>query len=208
MTVDDRRFRERRSFGSGWARSWVGLGVSLAVVVAFVARPAGGESETDWLHAEAQTVLEQPLEGVRAALLDLERFGAWFPTVVEWRVLSRAEAEARVYGRQEFPWPASDRDYVARYRWRNAPGLFVLEALGLPGAAPEAPPEVVRLEDFRSEWRVEALDESRTRVRYRAEGRVDGTLARMLARLAWQRETGRVTEALAEYLSVPQERHP
>ncbi|MGI9592612.1 MAG: SRPBCC family protein [Myxococcota bacterium] len=158
----------------------------------------GGAQEP--IRAEAEAVLKASPADVRAVLLDLEGFARWFPTLVEWRVLSRGEREARVYGRQDFPWPAEDRDYVARYRWWSEGDVFLLEATGESGAEPAAPPGVVRLERFRSEWRVTPHASGGTLARYTAEGPVSGRLARWLATIAWRRETGRVLEGLARAL--------
>ncbi len=148
------------------------------------------------LRAEAEGVLEASPERVRAVLLDLEGFGRWFPTLVDWRLLTRADAAARVYGRQAFPWPVNDRDYVARYRWWSEGEVFVLEAVGERGDPP--PPEgVTRLERFRSEWRIEPLGSGRTRARYVAEAPVEGRLSRWIANIAWRSQTRRVIDSLA-----------
>jgi hypothetical protein len=171
------------------------LGGLVVVALLALASPAVGEEAS--LRTEAEELLVVPLEEVRAVLLDLDGFGRWFPTLVEWRVLSRGESEARIYGRQGFPWPADDRDYVARYRWWTEGEVFRLEAVGEIGAEPAAPPGVERLERFRSEWRVAPDPSGGTRTRYVAEGAVEGRLARWLAQIAWRSQTRRVVDALA-----------
>ena len=157
---------------------------------------AGEESEPSWLRAESTGVIDAPFEEVRRVLLDLEGFGRWFPTVVEWRVLARDDREARVYGRQGFPWPVADRDYVARYRWRSTGDALALEARGIAVDEPAPEARVVRLDAFRSEWQAAPAGTGATRVSYAAEGPVDSWLVRTLAGLAWQGETARVVDAL------------
>lgn len=179
--------------------------LGLAAVLWCVPLRAAAEAP---LQAEAERVLAAPPERVRAALLDLEGFGRWFPTVVEWRILSRGEREARVYGRQDFPWPAGDRDYVARYRWWSEGDAFRLEAVGESASAPPVPEGVIRIERFRSEWRLAPDPSGGTRTRYLAEGPVEGRLARWLAGIAWQHETRRVLDGLERELRERAETGP
>ncbi len=145
-------------------------------------------------------VLEAPARDVRRVLLDLELFGRWFPWLAEWRVLARGDQEARVYGRQDVPWPGRDRDYVARYRWGQDGAAFFLEATGVAEADPPAPRGVERVERFRSEWRVEPGPEGGSRVRYTAEGPVEGRIRRLLDGFAWRGHSRRVLDGLSAEL--------
>ena len=171
-----------------WAIALVALGLS----------PAAGAEP---LSAGTEGRLAAPPERVEAVLLDLEGFGGWFPNLAEWRVLSRTADEVRVYGRQRFPWPASDRDYVARYRWWRSDGSFHLEAVGVETSDPPVPEDVVRLHDFRSEWRVWPDGAGGTRASYTAEGQVEGAVLRWLAGVAWRREARRVLDGLTGELA-------
>lgn len=181
-----------------WPRTCQGARVSWVLLLLLLA--PGFAAAEPRVAAEAEAELAASPEAVRALLLDLEGFAAWFPTLVEWRVLERGEGQARVYGRQHLPWPVADRDYVARYRWWSEGGVFRLEAVGETGARPPPPEGVVRLERFRSEWRVAAAPGGGARTRYRAEGAVEGRLVRWLTRIAWRGETRRVLDGLAEAL--------
>lgn len=148
--------------------------------------------------------LDAPLSRVRSVLMDLERFGDWFPSISEWSVLSRDGDSAVVYGRQSFPWPVRDRDYVVRYRWSpTGAEVFLLTALALADAAPRSPPRTVRAEDFRTEWRLEPTGAAgaQTLASYRYEGRDEGLFLRWAARLGWRSGAQRVLDGLAEELA-------
>ena len=142
-------------------------------------------------------MIEASFDEVRGVLLDLEGFGRWFPRLREWRVLEHDGTAARVYGRQDFPWPVSDRDYVVRYRWWEGPdGAFFLEARGLAHAAPAAPEGVVRLESLRSLWTLKA-EGPHTHASYVYWGATAGRLLDWLARLDARGRTHDVLEGLA-----------
>ena len=182
------------------ARFYHGVGgvAMAALVLGGTARAQAGAEGAAPLEVEVSGVVEAPLAAVREVLLDLEGFAAWFPALGEWRVLSRDERSARVYGRQQLPWPVADRDYVVRYRWWEAEGgAFVLEAVADPTDAPPPRAGVVRLERVRSEWRLEP-DGERTRARYRYRGHPGGSLPEWVARVGWRAHTGRVLEGLAD----------
>ena len=55
-------------------------------------------------------------------------------------------AHALVYGRQALPWPVRDRDYVVRYRWRDAPDEeFALIAESVTDEGPPPRDDVLRV---------------------------------------------------------------
>lgn len=165
------------------------------------ARARADEGTALPIQVEVRGIVEAPLGAVRSVLLDLEGFGRWFPATGAWRVLARtAEDAARVYGRQTFPWPVADRDYVVDYRWWDEAGAFVLLATALTDAEPTSPEGVVRVERMRTEWRVAAAPNG-TAVRYRYEGESLGPVPDWVARASWRSRTPLVIEGLRDELS-------
>jgi len=149
---------------------------------------------------EVSARLDSPFERVRAVLVELERFGEWFPATAEWRVLAgSAPGPVRIYGRQDLPWPVRDRDYVADYSWADEEGSFVLLAVALASTQPAPPPDVVRIERMRTEWRVEA-EGSGSRVRYRYRGDPGGRLPSWVAQVGWQSQVGLLIDGLSAQL--------
>jgi hypothetical protein len=146
---------------------------------------------------EVGDTLDAEIDFVRLTLLDLEAFKRWFPALGDWRVLSRSESTALVYGSQALPWPISDRDYVVRYRWwTGGDGDFHLEARALADASPGPQPGRVRIERMRTEWRLTAED-GRTRVLYVYEGSPGIPLPDWVMRIGWESQTGRLIDALS-----------
>ena len=184
----------------------IGRGVSrfaLGALLLCLALPARAEPPV--LRVEATGRIAAPFDRVRATLLDLDAFAGWFPALAEWRVLSRRDGEALVYGRQALPWPVRDRDYIVRYRWWTDPdGIFHLEATSQPDAEVAPSEAAVRLERLRSEWLLEDAGDA-TDARYVYEGSAAGTLPGWVARIGWRRHTGIVIDALA--VEVERRRH-
>jgi len=168
-----------------------------AVLVGLLLPGAARGAESAPLRVVVEGQIEAPFESVRAALLDLEGFGGWFPSTEEWRVLTRDPDSALVYGRLALPWPIDDRDYVARYSWRDAPDAFVLEARGVSDAEPRPRAGIVRVESMRTVWRIEP-EGSATAVRYVYEGSPGGVLPDWVARIGWEMQTGILMDALGE----------
>ena len=176
------------------------LTLALAVGPNVRAEPVGAlrQQVSDTLAADAREV--------RAVLLDLERFDRWFPALAEWRVLTRTVEGARVYGRQAFPWPIDDRDYVVAYTWaEDGAGVFTLHAVAQPDAEPAALPGVVRLRDMQSRWTVRPVDDG-VEVTYAYEADPGGALPSWLADVGWRGRTSAVIEGLAA--EVTARRHP
>jgi hypothetical protein len=146
---------------------------------------------------EVAGIVPAPISEVRATLLDLEAFDGWFPGIGEWRVLFRDDSSARIYGAQLLPWPIDDRDYVVRYRWwTEASGAFHLESRAQRDAELQAVPGRVRIEDMRTEWRLQEGG-GETEVVYVYEGRTGIPLPGWVLQLGWKGQTGRLLDALA-----------
>ena len=177
----------------------------LACLIASAAPSASAETDAPRMDASAEGSIPASFAATRAVLLDVAGFGGWFPSLGEWRVLSRAEDSLRVYGRHAVPWPAEDRDYVVDYRWHDTPeGQFVLEATARADAGP-APEGVVRLDVLRSRWTLTPQGDT-TLAHYEVSLIPRGELPRFVESASWRRESWRLIEALAR--EVARHREP
>lgn len=182
-----------------YARSRRGWNGSLVLLLSLSAGTLRADSET--IYAEVTDELAFPLAAVRAVLLDLDRFDQWFPTLAEWRVLTRRHDGARVYGRHRVPWPYRDRDYVVDYRWQTmAAGGFLLEATAranCPASAdsPAVEDGVVRIQMLQSRWTLVPAGEHTT-VRYEITTLPPTRSPRWLEAAAQRRAGARLMRAL------------
>ncbi len=157
--------------------------------------PKLASAESEPIDIEVTGTIDAPYAEVVAVLLDLERFGDWFPSLSRWEVLSRTDV-AVVYGRQDLPWPLADRDYVVEYRWStDASGEFRLEANGTNGAGPAPFDEVIRLERLRSQWTVRDAGDG-SAVRYHYSGDPGGSIPDWIGRIGWRSQAKVLIEQL------------
>ena len=172
-------------------------------------RRAGADVDLDAtaLVVEVEGDLDHAFDTVKNVLLDLEAFARWFPAIDDWRVLSTTTDSALVYGRQNVPWPARDRDYVVEYRWGTpSDGSFFLEAVSRVGAEPAPPPGVDRVEDMTTRWTALRRGQG-PHVRYAVRGTPRIPLPRRAVELFWAAHGNRVIHALsAEIVAVRSER--
>lgn len=178
----------------------------LAAIVAglgLLGAPVPGQAEdvrAPDLVVEVAAEIDAPPEEVRATLLELDRYGEWFPNTVEWEVLERGPDSAVAYGRLSLPWPVDDRDYVVRYAWSDAdPPPFRLHAEVAPEVGPGPREDVVRVEDMTTTWEVAPLG-STTRVRYVYTGSPGGMLPDWVFKIGWEMQTGILMDALEEQI--------
>lgn len=148
------------------------------------------------LAVEIEATIDAPPLEVRATLLDLDRYGEWFPNTVQWKVLERQPGSLLAYGRLYLPWPVDDRDYVVRYQWSEDQRVpFRLRAVATPAGGPPVSENVVRVEQMTTTWEVAPLG-SGTFIRYLYEGSPGGLLPDWVFEIGWEMQTGVLMEAL------------
>jgi hypothetical protein len=144
------------------------------IAARLVERPDG-----PWGSAEA--IVPAPPEAVLAHLVEFEAMPARVPHLSQARVLARASDQAVVYLYFHLPWPLSDRDYSARYRWqREADGRIVVD---VEDAEHEGPPpgRAVRVRDTRACFVLAPSDGGRaTRLAYYFHADFGGLLTRQM----------------------------
>lgn len=172
----------------------------LALLIAtLVATSASAEEvPAPGLVVEVVGDIEAPPAEVRAALLDLDEFGRWFPNTQEWEVLEHAKDTAVAYGRLSLPWPVDDRDYIVRYSWSDPQeSEFTLRSEVVRGVGPPERDGVVRVEKMTTTWEVAPLGTG-TRVRYVYAGSPGGLLPDWVFEIGWEMQTGILMDALAD----------
>ena len=126
--------------------------------------------------------ISAPLDAVSGALRDMRSNADKFQSVVRIDIISADTLRVVL----DYPSPLSDRDYVARYTFREEGGVHRYTWQPVPNAAPEES-GVVRLPDFAGEWRLEATADGKTRVRYTWQAAIHGSFPELGYSTAWKR---------------------
>ncbi len=135
----------------------------------------------------AEGVVAAPLDEVLAHLTDFAALPREVPRLAEVRVIRRAEGEAIVYFRIDLPWPISDRDYTARYRWGPLPDGGA--RLVIDDADDQGPPpgKAVRVRLVRGTWDLHPSPSGGTAVRHVLLMDLGGWLTRSIVeQTAWK----------------------
>lgn len=114
---------------------------------------------------KGESLIEADLETVLAVVRDSDRYQDWFPNCPESRLLRREGAVSYQYSVTAAPWPVDDRDNIFRSTLvRDAEtGVVDISITAAPEAYPEQPGRV-RVRSARGRWRLEPVDDARTRV--------------------------------------------
>jgi hypothetical protein len=161
-------------------RAWVTTKMVEGVRLASAPSPLG----VPWGLGEGE--IAAPLARVVAHLTNFPSLPRWMPRVAELRVIARAEAEATVYFRFDLPWPLSDRDWTAHYRWQVEPEHFFMIWCDANDRGPP-PTRAVRVAPLRGYWELAATAAGTTHARYVFLAELGGALPRSVAvTTAWK----------------------
>lgn len=156
------------------------------VVDGIVVRTAPSGVKPPW--GSAMGTIDAPPARVLAHLLDFADAPKHVPRLAEARVLRRGDDEAVVYFFLDLPWPISNRDYTARFRWQTRPDGDVV--LLVEDDNREGPPErgAIRVTLLRGLWRLHPVDGGRrTEARYDFLGDFGGMMTRsMIEQTDWK----------------------
>lgn len=152
-------------------------------------RPAGGTPEVQVFRRSEQGVIELAAEGrfeappdqLRRVLLDYASHPRWNKSIVESRVLDRADHALDVYQRLDLP-VLRDRDYTLHVTWgEEGEMLWLRFAARADGVAPRS--GVVRIQVHDGDWELIPLEGGRaTLARYRFRLDLSGMMPSWMAR--------------------------
>ena len=189
--MSSRRIKRRK-----WIVQSVLKPLLLLVAIWVVPGPAGAQ---DWSLVRDQDGVEvylrpfqgSPIKAVRAemrvqadtvrilALLrDASRHPQWDERCSEGSVYKKlGEHEELHYYRYHLPWPASDREMLARFNWMEDPAAHsvVITSDAIPGQI-RSSPGLVRVTDSTAQWVLTSLPDGRTGVEASFHGEPGGPL--------------------------------
>jgi len=128
------------------------------------------------------------LDGTVKTLLEIMRnvqgYEQWVYKCVSAELIARpSSAEAVYYAVMDFPWPLSDRDFVAASKIiHDTDGRVLITVNGVPGRVPEKPERVrIPLLDYR--WEFTPIDKNTIRLNYYLRSDPGGELPAWLINL-------------------------
>lgn len=103
---------------------------------------------------------------VLALITDIPKYAKLLHGISKAEVLKSGTNEVYVYFQCDFPWPASDRDYVAHYKWEKKGDSYLVTFKDANYWRPDVPKGMVRIETVRGSWLLEPNTDGTTKATY------------------------------------------
>jgi len=122
--------------------------------------------DNDIVKAKTQTIINVPLERVRATLDDIDHRHEWVPFLKISKALSEYKNNKRIeYSHFSAPWPASDRDFVYQLELINSSdNKLVYKMFSVDSELKPNDSRYIRADLFESIYTLESLDNETTAV--------------------------------------------
>ncbi len=146
-----------------------------------------------------KTTMNANIFEILAVLQDIKRQPEWIYNCVQARVIQKiSDNERIIYSLTDAPWPASDRDSVARTKFRILEGAQRIRLDFRSVRHPKVPeiPGVVRVPRFRGHYDLKILPDGRSQVLYQFDSNPGGAVPRWLAAQESQKVPVRMLRSL------------
>lgn len=135
-------------------------------------------ADSDVKEIKIETTLDASLHAVVAVLKDVPVYEDWIYKCQEAYRLKPAEQKSSLYYCQvDFPWPMSDRDFIAQSQLRQDPEsrIVYIDVKGQPDQK-EKVEDVVRIQDLNIHYELRPLPGNKTYMSYRLHSDPGGAI--------------------------------
>lgn len=133
---------------------------------------------------------------VLALVTDIPKYAKLVKGIKTAEVLKTGTNEMYVYFYFDFPWPTSDRDYVAHYKWEKKDSTVTIKWQDANYWRPDVPEGVVRIEKVRGSWTLEANTDGTTKGTYVFLAEYGGSLPE------WAKKDAQVAEPVELFKAI------
>ena len=142
-------------------------------------------ANSDIKEIKIETTLDASLDAVVSVLKDVPVYSEWIYKCLEARRLEASTNESSLYYcKLDFPWPMSDRDFVAKSQLRQDPNsrTVYIDVKGLTDYKP-AKAGIVRITDLSIHYELVPLSAKRVQMTYRLHSDPGGSIPAWLVNL-------------------------
>lgn len=133
-----------------------------------------------------ETTVEASLSAIVTLMRDVPSFTNWiFKCVASERLYTPSDQESIYYGEMDFPWPMSNRDFIAHSRVsqdENTKTVVILSE-GLPGYIPEKK-GLIRMPLLKVKWEITPIQDGKVRIAYNLQSDPGGSIPPWLINMA------------------------
>ncbi|NBC07933.1 MAG: hypothetical protein GVY26_12140 [Bacteroidetes bacterium] len=142
-------------------------------------------ADSDIKEIKIETTLNASLDAVVSVLKDVPVYDEWIYKCLEARRLEAStNTSSLYYCKLDFPWPMSDRDFIAQSQLRQDPDsrTVYIDVKGLPNYKP-AKKGIVRINDLSIHYELVPLSAERVQMTYRLHSDPGGSIPAWLVNL-------------------------
>lgn len=142
-------------------------------------------ANSDIKEIKIETTLDASLDAVVSVLKDVPVYSEWIYKCLEARRLEAStNTSSLYYCKLDFPWPMSDRDFVAKSQLRQDPNsrTVYIDVKGLTDYKP-AKADIVRITDLSIHYELVPLSATRVQMTYRLHSDPGGSIPAWLVNL-------------------------
>ena len=140
---------------------------------------------SDVKEIKIETALDASLHAVVAVLKDVPVYEDWIYKCMEaYRMEPAAPKSSLYYCKVDFPWPMSDRDFIARSQLRQDPDsrTVFIDVKGQPNEKKEME-DVVRIRSLDIHYELKPLSGNKTHITYRLHSDPGGSIPSRLTNM-------------------------
>lgn len=133
-----------------------------------------------------ETTVEASLSGIVTLLRDVPTYPFWvYKCVTSERLISLSEHEGIYYSEMNFPWPMSNRDFVAHSLTHQNPitKTITIEADGRPDYIPEKK-GLVRIPHLQVRWEITPIKPGEAKIAYFLQSDPGGSIPAWIINMA------------------------
>lgn len=150
-----------------------------------------------------ETTVEASLSSIVTLMRDVPSFKNWIYKCVESKRLhTPSPHESIYYGEMDFPWPLSNRDFIAHSQVSQNPETkaVIITSKGLPGYVPEKP-GLIRMPHLDVKWEITPIGAGVVHVAYNLQSDPGGSIPAWLINMAIDQGPTNSIQQIQEMLS-------
>lgn len=165
--------------------------------------------DSDIKEIKIETTLSASLDAVVSVLKDVPLYSDWVYKCLEAnRLQASTNTSSLYYCRLDFPWPMSDRDFVAKSKLRQDPDsrTVYIDVKGVPNYK-SAKEDIVRITDLNIHYVLEPISAKQVKMTYRLHSDPGGSIPAWLVNLVVENGPTNTVKGLREKLKETKYQH-
>lgn len=158
---------------------------------------------------KVETTVEASLSAIVTLMRDVPSFSTWVYKCASSELIKvPSDHESIYYCEMDFPWPMSNRDFIARSKARQNPETkaIIIESVGIPDYMPEKD-GLVRIPHLKVKWEITPIEPGKATVAYNLQSDPGGSIPAWLINMVIDQGPTLTIKKLQDMLSMEKYRN-